>query len=41
MWYAIVLGIGVILGVAISRVLDKKFDKIQTQLETLLAKVQK
>ena len=40
MWtYLIVFGIGVILGVAISRILDKKFDKIQTQLEQLLAKV--
>jgi uncharacterized membrane-anchored protein YhcB (DUF1043 family) len=36
MWYAICLGIGVILGVAISRVLDKKFDKIQAQLTQLL-----
>ena len=42
MWtYLIVFGIGVVLGVVISRVLDSKFDKIQAQLQELLAKVQK
>ena len=41
MWYAIVLGIGVVLGVVISRVLDSKFDKIQAQLQELLDKVKK
>lgn len=42
MWtFIIVFGIGVILGVAISRILDNKFDKIQKQLEELLEKVKK
>ena len=41
MYYAIVLGNGVVLGVVISRVLDSKFDKIQTQLQELLDKVKK
>jgi uncharacterized membrane-anchored protein YhcB (DUF1043 family) len=41
MWYVIVFGIGVVLGVAISRVLDSKFDKIQVQLQELLDKVKK
>jgi uncharacterized membrane-anchored protein YhcB (DUF1043 family) len=41
MWYVIVFGIGVVLGVVISRVLDSKFDKIQVQLQELLDKVKK
>jgi uncharacterized membrane-anchored protein YhcB (DUF1043 family) len=41
MYYVIVFGIGVVLGVVISRVLDSKFDKIQTQLQELLDKVKK
>ncbi len=38
MWYVICLGIGVIMGVVISRVLDKKFDAIQEKLDAILNK---
>ncbi len=41
MWYAISLGIGVLLGFVISRYFDKKLDVIQLKLEEIMGIVKK
>lgn len=41
MWYAICLGVGVVLGFAISRYFDNKLDVIQAKLEEIVGQVKK
>jgi uncharacterized membrane-anchored protein YhcB (DUF1043 family) len=41
MWYAISLGVGVVIGFVISRYFDSKLDVIQAKLEEIVVKIKK